>query len=101
VEIVHVLRHSRQGEKHKQSRQTKAGKPVSPMFRHVRFDVQISHEIRDTWAIGQVPFLTIFLEDPAASLQRVKIHTDRVYLHSLGCELALADIYRVLDELKA
>jgi len=46
---------------------------------------------------------TIYLEDPAGGLQRIKTHTDRtdrVHLHSIGCDLALADIYRVLDELQ-
>jgi Uma2 family endonuclease len=50
-----------------------------------------------TWA------KTIFLEDPANGLQRVKTYTDRadrVHLHSIGCDLALADVYRVLEELK-
>ncbi len=54
-------------------------------------------EPEKTWA------KTIFLEDPANGLQRVKIHTDladRVHLHSIGCDLALADIYRVLEELQ-
>lgn len=51
-----------------------------------------------TWA------KTIFLEDPANGLLRVKTYTDlgdRVQLHSIGCDLALTDIYRVLEELDA
>jgi len=37
-------------------------------------------------------------------LHRVNIHTDRtdrIHLHSIGFDLALADFYRVLDELPA
>lgn len=45
---------------------------------------------------------TIYLEDPANGLHRVTTYTDpaaSVFLHSLGCEIRLADIYRVLEGL--
>ena len=47
---------------------------------------------------------TIYLEDPANGLQRVTTYTDlsdSIFLHSLGCEIRLADIYRVLEGLNA
>lgn len=53
---------------------------------------------------GKIWVKTIFLEDPANGLHRVNIHTDRtdrIHLHSIGFDLALADFYRVLDELPA
>ncbi len=46
---------------------------------------------------------SIFLENPAAGIQRVKTETRldaSIYLHSLGCELRLADIYQALEWLK-
>ncbi len=47
---------------------------------------------------------TIYLEDPANGLQRVTTYSDlseSVVLHSIGCEIRLADIYRVLEGLTA
>jgi len=45
---------------------------------------------------------TIYLEDPANGLQRVTTYTDlseSIFLHSIGGEIRLADIYRVLEGL--
>lgn len=53
-------------------------------------------EPEKTWA------KTIYLEDPANGLQRVRIFTDltdKIHLHTLGCDLFLTDIYQVLDGL--
>ncbi len=55
-------------------------------------------EPEKTWA------KTIYLEDPANGLQRVTTYTDlsdSIFLHSLGYEIRLADIYRVLEGLNA
>lgn len=53
-------------------------------------------EPEKTWA------KTIFLEDPASGLQRVKTFTaaaDKIHLHTVGCDLLLSDIYQVLKDL--
>jgi len=53
-------------------------------------------EPEKTWA------KTVYLEDPANGLQRVKMLTDpeaSIFLHSIGCEIRLADIYRALEGL--
>lgn len=53
-------------------------------------------EPEKTWA------KTIFLEDPANGLQRVKIFTnptDTIHLHTIGCDIRLTDVYRVLEGL--
>jgi len=46
---------------------------------------------------------SIFIEDPAAGLHRVKIETDlkaSIFLPSINCELPLEDIYKVLKGLE-
>jgi len=53
-------------------------------------------EPEKTWA------KTIYLEDAANGLHRVTTYTDpmaSILLHSIGCEIRLADIYRVLEGL--
>ncbi len=53
-------------------------------------------EPEKTWA------KTIYLEDSANGLQRVKTFTgpeDKVHLHTIGCDILLSDIYQVLEGL--
>jgi Uma2 family endonuclease len=46
---------------------------------------------------------SIYLEDPAAGLMRVKTETNRdasIHLHSIGYDLKLDDVYKALNNLK-
>ncbi len=52
----------------------------------------------------QVWAKTVYLEDPAAGLMRVKTETNleaSIFLQSIGCELKLADIYKVLKSVNS